>query len=71
VSKYAFHWQDAAGQLRHKEMYKSIKSLLKRSGFMVAVARALWTGVVDIKVIIWTVIRRHKIKSYLLKFRPK
>ena len=48
-----------------RAVYKNIKDLLKRSKFVVGLARALRGGIVDIKVVVWSARRQRKIKSYL------
>jgi predicted SAM-dependent methyltransferase len=52
-------------------MFKSIKRLLKRSQFIVALARALPRIVVDAQVLAWTVSRRLAISDYVQDDRPR
>jgi predicted SAM-dependent methyltransferase len=60
-------WQRDAERApdNNKKLIQRIKSLLKRSGFIVAIVQAARAGAVDIKKICWSTMRGRKIKAYL------
>jgi predicted SAM-dependent methyltransferase len=42
----------------------SLKNIVKRSGFIVGLVRAVRAGVLDLRQLYWTAIRRRKIQAY-------